>query len=91
MIRVLIADDHDVVRQGLRLVLSQEDDIEVAGESADGLRAIARLAALRPDVLLLDMVMPGADGLVVLEAIRSGAAGWRPNGSCSRRSPKTSG
>ena len=79
MIRVLIADDHDVVRQGLRLVLSQEEDIEVAGESADGLRTIARLAALRPDVLLLDMVMPGADGLVVLEAIRSGAAGWRPN------------
>ena len=79
MIRVLIADDHDVVRQGLRLVLSQEEDIVVAGECADGLRAIARLAALRPDVLLLDMVMPGADGLVVLEAIRSGAAGWRPN------------
>jgi len=79
VIRVLIADDHDVVRQGLRLVLSQEEDIEVAGECADGLRTIARLAALRPDVLLLDMVMPGADGLVVLEAIRSGAAGWRPN------------
>jgi len=79
VIRVLIADDHDVVRQGLRLVLSQEEDIEVAGECADGLRTIARLAALRPDVLLLDMVMPAADGLVVLEAIRSGAAGWRPN------------
>jgi len=79
VIRVLIADDHDVVRQGLRLVLSQEEDIEVAGECADGLRTIARLAALRPDVLLLDMVMPGADGLTVLEAIRSGAAGWHPN------------
>jgi NarL family two-component system response regulator LiaR len=79
VIRVLIADDHDVVRQGLRLVLSQEEDIEVAGECADGLRTIARLAALRPDVLLLDMVMPGADGLAVLEAIRGGATGWQPN------------
>jgi len=48
VIRVLIVDDHDVVRQGLRFVLDQEEDIEVAGECADGARAIARLGALRP-------------------------------------------
>jgi NarL family two-component system response regulator LiaR len=78
VIRVLIVDDHEVVRQGLRFVLDQEEDIEVAGECMDGLRAIARLAALRPDVVLLDMVMPGADGLAVLQAIQNGAAGWRP-------------
>jgi two-component system, NarL family, response regulator LiaR len=78
MIRVLIADDHEVVRQGLRFVLEQEEDIDVVGECADGLRVIARLAALQPEVLLLDMVMPGADGLAVLDAIRSGSARWQP-------------
>jgi NarL family two-component system response regulator LiaR len=78
MIRVLIVDDHDVVRQGLRFVLEQEEDIEVAGECADGARAIARLASLRPDVLLLDMVMPGTGGLEVLGAIGDGSAGWNP-------------
>ena len=78
MIRVLIVDDHDVVRQGLRFVLDQEDDIEVAGECADGARAIARLGSLRPDVMLLDMVMPGTGGLEVLKAISDGSAGWSP-------------
>ena len=78
MIRVLIVDDHDVVRQGLRFVLDQEQDIEVAGECADGARAIARLGSLRPDVMLLDMVMPGTGGLEVLKAIGDGSAGWNP-------------
>ena len=78
MIRVLIVDDHDVVRQGLRFVLDQEEDIEVAGECADGARAIARLGSLRPDVMLLDMVMPGTGGLEVLKAIGNGSAGWSP-------------
>ena len=78
MIKVLIVDDHDVVRQGLRFVLDQEDDIEVAGECADGARAIARLGSLRPDVMLLDMVMPGTGGLEVLKAISDGSAGWSP-------------
>ena len=78
MIRVLIVDDHDVVRQGLRFVLDQEEDIEVAGECADGARAIARLGSLRPDVMLLDLVMPGTGGLEVLKAIGDGSAGWSP-------------
>jgi NarL family two-component system response regulator LiaR len=78
VIRVLIVDDHEVVRQGLRFVLEQEEDIEVAGECADGARAIARLASLRPDVMLLDMVMPGTGGLEVLKAIGNGSAGWSP-------------
>ncbi|MER7503516.1 response regulator transcription factor [Nonomuraea pusilla] len=69
-IRVLIADDHEVVRQGLRFVLEQEDGVEVAGESEDGARALAAVRALRPDVLLLDMVMPVVDGLGVLRALR---------------------
>jgi two-component system, NarL family, response regulator LiaR len=78
VIRVLIVDDHDVVRQGLRFVLEQEEGIEVAGECADGRRAIDVLAALRPDVMLLDLVMPGADGVDVLKAIQNGSAGYRP-------------
>jgi NarL family two-component system response regulator LiaR len=78
VIKVLIVDDHDVVRQGLRFVLDQEEDIEVAGECADGARAIARLGSLRPDVMLLDLVMPGTSGLEVLKAISDGSAGWSP-------------
>ena len=70
MIRVLIVDDHDVVRQGLRFVLEQEDDIEVVGDCADGRRAITAIRALRPDVVLLDMVMPDLDGMAVLDAVR---------------------
>jgi two-component system, NarL family, response regulator LiaR len=70
VISVMIVDDHEVVRQGLRFVLEQEDGIEVVGECADGARAIVAIRALRPDVVLLDMVMPVMDGMGVLEAIR---------------------
>jgi two-component system, NarL family, response regulator LiaR len=69
VIRVLIVDDHEVVRQGLRFVLEQEPDIEVVGECADGHAAVAALRAVEPDVVLLDLVMPGLDGLGVLRAL----------------------
>ncbi|MBC6465823.1 response regulator transcription factor [Actinomadura alba] len=67
---MLIVDDHEVVRQGLRFVLEQEADIEVVGECSNGRRAITAIRALRPDVVLLDMVMPDLDGLAVLAAVR---------------------
>jgi two-component system, NarL family, response regulator LiaR len=70
VIRVLIAEDHRVVRQGLRFLLSQEDDIEVVGEAADGIEALDSLRRLRPDVMLLDLFMPGLDGLAVLKAMQ---------------------
>jgi NarL family two-component system response regulator LiaR len=70
MIRVLIADDHKVVRQGLRFLLSAEPGIEVAGEAADGAGALDAIRALRPDVVLLDLFMPRMDGLAVLTAMR---------------------
>ncbi|MEV4113776.1 response regulator transcription factor [Nonomuraea sp. NPDC049695] len=72
-IRVLIVDDHEVVRQGLRFVLEQEEGIEVVGESGDGSAALHAVRGLRPDVVLLDLVMPAMDGLAVLERLRGEA------------------
>jgi len=68
-IRVVIADDHRIVRDGLCYLLSQEPDVEVTGEAGDGQQAIAIVAATRPDVLLLDLYMPGLDGHAVLAAL----------------------
>ena len=69
MIRVLLADDHQMVRTGFRVILELEDDIEVVGEAADGARAIALAASLRPDVVLMDVEMPGTDGLAATRSI----------------------
>jgi len=69
-ITVLIADDHPVVRQGLRVLLSLEDDIEVVGEVGDGAEAVELAAALGPDVILLDLKLPVLDGLGVLANLR---------------------
>ncbi|GAB3130868.1 response regulator [Microbispora hainanensis] len=66
MIRVLIADDHPVVRQGLRTFLEIQEDISVVGEAADGAEAVEMTGALTPDVLLLDLKMPVLDGLGAL-------------------------
>jgi DNA-binding NarL/FixJ family response regulator len=71
-IRVLIADDHPVVRQGLRTYLELQADIVIAGEAGSGVEAIAEAARLAPDVVLLDMVMPEGGGLGALRGIGSG-------------------
>jgi DNA-binding NarL/FixJ family response regulator len=63
MIRVLLADDQDLVRLGLRVLLDSEDDLEVVGDAADGLRAVELARSLRPDVVLMDVRMPGIDGI----------------------------
>ncbi|MGW1296805.1 response regulator [Streptomyces sp. NPDC002533] len=65
MIRVLVVDDHDVVRSGLTALLSAELGIEVAGQAADGPAALAEAERLRPDVALLDIDLPGFDGITV--------------------------
>ena len=70
MIRVLIVDDHKVVRQGLRFLLEQEEGIEVVGECCDGTAAIQAVRALEPTVVLLDLFMPGANGIAVLTQIK---------------------
>jgi two-component system, NarL family, response regulator LiaR len=62
-IRVLIADDHPVVRKGLRALLLEYDDIQLAGEAADGQEAVALFTQVQPDILLMDLVMPKMDGI----------------------------
>ncbi|MGX1884152.1 response regulator [Streptomyces sp. NPDC055287] len=69
-IRVLLVDDHQVVRRGLRTFLEVQDDIEVVGEAADGAEGVARAEELRPDVVLMDIKMPGTDGIDALRKLR---------------------
>ena len=69
-IRILIADDHLIVRQGLRLILETENGLELVGEASDGAEAIQRCVELKPDVVLMDLRMPGMDGLTAIEHLR---------------------
>jgi DNA-binding NarL/FixJ family response regulator len=68
-IRVLIADDQPLVRTGLRMILGAEPDLEVVGDAADGRAAIERCAELKPDVVLMDVRMPGVDGIEATRAV----------------------
>src|SRR5579863_6452037 len=70
MIRVLIADDHPIVRDGLRKLLSLEEDFQIVGEASHGREVLDRLQELDPDVLLLDLRMPNLDGLSALQALQ---------------------
>jgi two-component system response regulator NreC len=69
-LRVLIADDHAIVRDGLRQLLNGQPDMEVAGEAEDGQQALAKVKSLRPDVIVLDIAMPRISGLEVISLIR---------------------
>jgi two-component system response regulator NreC len=69
--RILLVDDHAVVRAGLRAMLGAEPDLEVVGEAADGLTALERVEALAPDLMLLDLMLPGLSGLEVARRVAS--------------------
>jgi DNA-binding NarL/FixJ family response regulator len=69
-IRILIADDHSVVRQGLRMFLGLDSELEVVGEAANGAEALNLARQLRPDVVLMDLLMPVMDGIAATAAIR---------------------
>src|SRR5579884_2137227 len=69
-VRIVIADDHPIVRDGLKKLLLLEDDFEVVGEAGDGREVLERVQQLDPDVLLLDLRMPNLDGLAALQALQ---------------------
>jgi DNA-binding NarL/FixJ family response regulator len=76
-IRVLLADDEDMVRSGFRLVLVREPDIEVVGEAVDGAQVVSEAGRLRPDVVLMDIRMPMMDGIEATRQIAAGDSGAR--------------
>jgi NarL family two-component system response regulator LiaR len=69
LIRLFVADDHPIVREGLRALIATEPQMKLVGEAADGVQAIEQIKALRPDVILLDLKMPRKDGLAVIDEI----------------------
>lgn len=69
MTSIVLADDHDVVRRGLQFILEMEPDLEIVGEAADGLEAVRLVEGLRPDVLVVDVVMPGLSGIEVCRRV----------------------
>jgi NarL family two-component system response regulator LiaR len=69
-IRILIADDHAIVREGLRALIATEPDLELVGEATDGIQAVSKAQALRPDVILLDLMMPRMDGVEAINEIK---------------------
>jgi len=70
MIRILLVDDHGIVREGMRAVIGQEEDLQIIGEAVDGKEAIEKSIALRPDIVIVDLLMPQISGYEVISAIK---------------------
>jgi two-component system, NarL family, response regulator NreC len=70
LVRILIADDHEIVRKGVATVLSVRRDLKICGEAADGEEAVRKAEELRPDLVILDLTMPGLNGIGAAEKIR---------------------
>jgi DNA-binding NarL/FixJ family response regulator len=77
MIRVLLADDQDLVRAGFRMILQTQADLEVVGEAGDGVQAVAATRRLQPDVVLMDIRMPNLDGLQATKQLMAARSGSR--------------
>lgn len=77
-IRVVIADDHRLFREGLRLILSREGGIDIVGEATNGLQTIEVVSDLQPDVVLLDITMPGMDGIEVIRPVKEKSPETKP-------------
>lgn len=75
MIRILIADDHLIIRQGLRLILETENDFDLVGEAADGAEALSLCKDLTPDIVLMDLRMPNVDGISAIEKLHKDLPG----------------
>ncbi len=76
-IRILIVDDHDIVRKGIRALLATKRDMQVVGEASNGAEAVTQVQALHPDVVLMDLVMPKMDGIQATREITAGQPGTR--------------
>ncbi|MFY9672902.1 MAG: response regulator transcription factor [Terriglobales bacterium] len=76
--RILVVDDHDVVRQGVRLILRNQPDCEIVAEADNGEDAIEKILSLKPDLVILDIGMPGKDGLAVLREVAAPDFPHRP-------------
>ena len=76
-IRILLADDHPIFRDGVRRLLEQEDSVTIVGEASNGNECVSMLSKLKPDILLLDLRMPDKDGLAVLEEVNFDSIGTR--------------
>ncbi|WP_395293540.1 response regulator [Kitasatospora hibisci] len=88
MINILLADDEELVRAGLRAVLEAQGDLKVVGEAADGAEAVALARELRPHVVLMDVRMPGTDGLAATRALVGSGTGGAADGGPSGQAPK---
>ena len=88
MIRVLIADDHNLVRNGIRLILSEQSNIQVVGEADDGDKAISMAKELKPDVVLMDINLPGTNGIVATSLIKKSCPDIRVIGLSMHNDPE---
>ena len=77
MIKIFLTDDHEMVRQGIRALLERESDIQVTGEAGSGKDTLSNLATLKPDLLLLDLMLPDMSGMEVLEKAKKALPGLR--------------